>query len=770
MATVHVRGPRGNAPHPITGDAYVCGPDDTTYQGHDDTGDGSEGNPYLTLDQSFINNQLDPGDILRLGGRIRLWDITRSYACQIFDQGGNITIEQHPDWETAVIRGDQMPGKTKANNLTADANHWLRTTVGEGGTNGWKIVCDGSNGKLDLTGQTVVAVSFDWDDTLNIEAVTGARKSYFAVGANVAAIAGGTRGVQGKWFQSGTTLYVLMPTFKGDGTTAQTDDPTSANANGIEITLTGKTGISVTASGGTITNQNLIIKGESSSRKMRVAKWGAPADTAPFGAGINYFYSQNCAKQDVIFEDSGDHAWALGAKVINATVTRCDVNGGMTGCYYAVFNASGGGNSASGQSFDGTWYAHSLLGHNGVTVDRSSANVGAYVHGPHTSIVWKGMNITLRTPLSGTPDALAIFASDNGTAPTNLLDTASYPVLVDACTVNGSGYWSDQGITSYIGYRRCHLGFSQQNAISNGFAMELQSFTGRWNFDACEIIGMFKNDNGATNCAMFRVGVKMVVRLTNCSCYDNAASHANGKTYSFFHMETVSKTIDQITAAATPVIRTTAAHGLGVGSTVTLSSTNSTPPIDGTYVVATVSDSTHFTVTGAPSTVGGAGTTGSLVGSGTVYAEGCDFGYRAIDGATAKYQVVSGNSSLAAAAVQFTSCRYFNCGYQNAAAGNFWSDNTAYDSAAEWLALDTGGGSINNLKVSTYSDATGATLAPTTAAKAVRKYIANHALTGLNGPAYSMNYGAYQYGGATYVAYGMYGMVGYDFMTPTRRR
>jgi hypothetical protein len=53
--------------------------------------------------------------------------------------------------------------------------------------------------------------------------------------------------------------------------------------------------------------------------------------------------------------------------------------------------------------------------------------------------------------------------------------------------------------------------------------------------------------------------------------------------------------IDQITAAAATVIRTSSAHGLKNGDQIVITDSNSTPSIDGLYTV-TVTDTTHFTI------------------------------------------------------------------------------------------------------------------------------------------------------------------------------
>ena len=59
------------------------------------------------------------------------------------------------------------------------------------------------------------------------------------------------------------------------------------------------------------------------------------------------------------------------------------------------------------------------------------------------------------------------------------------------------------------------------------------------------------------------------------------------------------------TLVAAPVFTTSVAHGLAVGSQITIKGSTSTPSYNGTFTVATVPSTTTFTLTGAASAVGG---------------------------------------------------------------------------------------------------------------------------------------------------------------------
>jgi hypothetical protein len=65
-------------------------------------------------------------------------------------------------------------------------------------------------------------------------------------------------------------------------------------------------------------------------------------------------------------------------------------------------------------------------------------------------------------------------------------------------------------------------------------------------------------------------------------------------------------TIVSNTLVAAPVFTTSVAHGLAVGSQITIKGSTATPSFNGSWTVATVPSATTFTLTGVPSAVGGA--------------------------------------------------------------------------------------------------------------------------------------------------------------------
>lgn len=81
---------------------------------------------------------------------------------------------------------------------------------------------------------------------------------------------------------------------------------------------------------------------------------------------------------------------------------------------------------------------------------------------------------------------------------------------------------------------------------------------------------------------------------------------------------TSARTIDEITAhATTPVVRTTTPHGFTTGHTVVHAGTNSTPAVNGSFVI-TVVDATHYSISAMTTIAGTAGFTNNSNFEGTL--------------------------------------------------------------------------------------------------------------------------------------------------------
>lgn len=109
-----------------------------------------------------------------------------------------------------------------------------------------------------------------------------------------------------------------------------------------------------------------------------------------------------------------------------------------------------------------------------------------------------------------------------------------------------------------------------------------------------------------------------------------------------------------------------------------------------------------------------------------------------------------------------------DCVYWNVTA-TAWSSNTALNATAEWAAVVDTNGIVPAANPYATTAGTG-TLEPTAAVKALTKRVATHAVLGVNRLPYDGHYGAWQYGGSAYIAYGMYGMVGLEELASKRRR
>lgn len=728
----------GDTADPVYGADDVYGPDTDTGTGGIDNGDpdnGSITNPCATLTglaTAQFGNIL-PGDRIFIAGRQRpAADLLGDpYLFLLDGTGGGVEMCQWVGRSQACIDAALMPGGTLANNLTVGAGYWTAAT------NAFTITCDGSGGTLDLRAASwspfhgLAGVSFDWYDDANLDSKgrhkawlkgycgssmykwwgtwastnmgsgrVGAGTSIFSVGDSVvnggttyicivahttsgtfatdlaagkwetfatekAALAAATPGAQGKFTFDAQTgeLVVLMPTTSGGVSVA---DPSDGIANGIEVVIANKTAFLFLDTSTTTPHEDSTIHG------LRFMRWCDSNAQAPYGNSISFIGSKSCSIHDCIFEDVGDHAWAFGAHVENPLVYGCTIVGGMTGCYFMVFNASGSGNTATGcVARDITVYANSLLAHDGITVDRSGAGVVCYVHGPHSgsqAVRWENITIIHYVPASGLPDNIAPFYSDNSSVPPNNIHARDFTIYVKNCTQTNGVQWGNQGNTSYIGFENCSFHGERVYQVTNGHFIDIRSVTGYWLFEGCEIVADMRNSNGAANAGIFAIGANTTVACTNTSIYDIAASHSNNK------------------------------YGI-----------------------------VYFS------------------GAGDAIFTGCIMGYRATD---RSMRVTIGDGAIDETHHIFSDNQYFNCGYTATSPADVWSENTSFDSESEWIStIDTGDGYLNNAATSPYAIAAGTDLSLTTAAKSQKHAIGNHVARGVNGPAYSRNYGAYQYGG-----------------------
>ncbi len=659
---------------------------DTTFQAGtiaaDDGNPGTEAQPFRTFDGTDglgtdgvqgISSSAGPGpgDVVYACGRMRSSIAPLTGYTLLSDRtigGGSFEIRQWPGKPTLCFRGELIPGGTVAGNKLNDATHWV--SVG----NGFAMVCDGNSGKLNLSAVTGLStVTYGWDHAAYIDA-SGRHKSHAAAYAydavsdatTIATMLAGARDVQAKWFFGTHDQPGRIAFLPHSGAGAAGAAITAAPANGIEVVPLGRSGISFQDSGGATPHTGITVAGESSTNKMRFQRFTDATQTAPLGSPLNALNTTNTTFQDLLFEDVGDHAWAFGTKVVNANTIRCDVNGYAPACVAAVWNASGGGNSATGSCVDSTMYLQQLLGHDGNRTQTNTGSFGFYVHGPHSGITVTGLRIIGYTQTSGAADVLTPWESDApGVVPSNLASAATYPVVMSDCRATNVRLFQNQTITTYIGFIKCGI-YATENVGAHVF--NTANFTGRWRFEGCELVASYINSDGAAALAFCNIGAAFTFSLLNCSVYDMAASHS-ANVYSFARY-------------------------------------NAAPD-----------DST---------------------GKGVI-ASGCIFGYCNVD--TGTFQVIDGDSLVGVGHMLFTDCLYFNIG------ATTWADNSTRNAAAEFVGaagtIDTNG--INNSTTSPFTDATGAALGLTEAAKATRKYLSTYSGVSFNGAGYGGNYGANQY-------------------------
>lgn len=747
MTDFQVRGPVGSVADPQTGVATICGADITTDQG-DDGGDGSTTDPFLTIDGSFL--ALGAGDAGKLAGRVRQGGPFRDFCINLDgidgDQGA-VNFDQWSGQPQAVVSGFFLPGGTLANNKEiVSGDYW----VADG--NGWKIVLDGTGTKPDLSGVSapssnaidVARVCFDRDLAAKIDSTTGLRKSNYKVAASAAAVTGDAPTAQGAFFYDtgAVTLYVRFPT--------GSDTPATALANGITIALKFKTALFYSSVGGLFTHKNSYV------RNIVLEGWGDVASAAPFGTACNISFSENCGYENVTVIEGGDHHLAFGIKVISATVTNCTFIGGEAGCVYVVFNASSG-NIASGTMSHCTFYAAPLLGDNGLTINGTTGSIGVYTHGLHNGININDVTMHVYDPPSGAPASFLPIDSDDGVAPSDLTRATNYPVVVRRLVVNDSTEWPNGGVTSYIGYLNSVVYGTQVNTTYQTSLLATNTRKGCWMWEGSGLAANLANPNGAASIAMVDVGAAHTHRGLNTTYRDTAASHSNNK-IAFFNRRVNTKTIDQIGTGADPKVRTTLAHGYIAGTNVVISTTDSTPVIDGVFKVSAISkdgtfsdtyDSTWPTtakyfrivaVAGGTASVPEvtiAGTTGSVGGYGNIVLRGCLLSFDGAGQASRTFRAVNGDAACPIG-VDIQDCAFWGVTTDE------WSENASFNSDVEWAAAMTG---TVVLAADPFAGVAVGSLEPTAAFRAITSRITPHAALGFNGKPYGGQYGGAQYGG-----------------------
>lgn len=744
----------GSAADPNTGVLKICGADTAFMAGSvpaDNSNAGSITDPFKSFNPfSPLNNLTVDTDIYACG-RFRQADAEAYLAKFDADVTGGVAIRilQWPGQPPLEFRGNNMPGGATepdtatalANNKTIGGSYW------QASGNGWYIDCDGTDGKADLTTFTALSsVCFDLDKPANIEQSNatsiGAYNAFLeeyphdgvSDASTIATLLALTPAAnRGKFFLGGGTgpgthllagrLVVLLPIIGGVQQT-----PANAAANAVEYCVKARTLVSFMSETGSVRHEGCEVQDARFQMNTDVSA------EAPLGAMLNFLNSTACGHRRCSFFNAGDHCWAFGDHVEDPIAEDSYINGAATGSYYCVFNASGPGNSAIGCGANGQAWLHSLLGHNGVSVDRSIGGVFAYVHGPQTgaaAVVWHDWTLNYHIPPSGAPDNIRDFLGADSVTPSDDDDASTMQVIVRDSRVNNGAFQADQGVTTYMGWINNRLDYGRQNSLSNGFAVEGMSMIGHHRYEGNDIIVDLTNGNGATRCGFFRGGARFKRSGAQNSYYDKAAAHATGKTYALDSLLGSPKTIDQITAhATTPVIRTTGLHGYTAGSRVLMAGTNYAS-INGNRVIATTPDTTHYTLVGSYDTTAALAAGGTSTGLGTVKDDGSALAFE--DPTTGTIQVVTGDAGESAAVLDYGNLLYAGVGTNNVA------DDPSRNTDAEWKATVDAGALVKSKPF-----IAGTSLVLTRLAHGFRVHTTPHCVKGVDGYVYSDRYGAHQ--------------------------
>lgn len=561
------------AGHPLSAVPTVCGAEVANTIVGDDNADGlTSTTPALTL-QGLC---LGAGPTRAGLGTAPGVDVDVVYGCgvlreddsivnliDLLDKGG-IEFRQWPGMPTFIIDASTAAGTA---GWSASGNGFIKTIT---------------------TGLSIIAVWGDFHDTANITAVSGSetggrRKAALVkptslgvynrgtwVGSRAYAVGDSVRDTTGnvtyicvtahtsggalpistnadvaKWesyatqktaaLAAGTTLVGkwAYDWFSGELAVGLpgAKTPSVPTADGVSYTVKGRNQARFdSTTNDDWTNANIVFYGVWFRRNPETTS------TSPAGANIYITNGVSCRVQNCVFEESGLKAYTFGSKCLNNVCSGNVINGIAAGGYAMTFNASGTTlavtNAASGCRVNDTlWDLHSQLGHNGVTIDRSRTISGAYVHGLHTDVEIKVTEMRCMVPLSGSPDAVALWNGSDGVDPGAGKMVGLYPYRVVDTLVTNASYQPDQGVTVSIGVRNVVFQGTQQNALSNGHLFEYTSLTGRIRIEGSAIVGNLANGNGAAVASLFKIGAAAKLERLNCSLYDAAATHSDGHTY-----------------------------------------------------------------------------------------------------------------------------------------------------------------------------------------------------------------------------------------------
>lgn len=703
----------GNAADPITGRLKMCGPDTASADspvGSDLNNGTSAATPKQTL--FSLSGLVVSGDTVNIAGRhyADYAHVTGGVGMLDFTELSGVTVRQWSGKDPAVLYGCNLAGTT---GWSASGNGFIKTIATslsicalafdyDDAANQDRYGTLGTYNTADLKGRRsvflrprtaagVVRVRGAWVTAtayLIGDSVTNAGVTYVCITANTSTGAALLTNDSAKWESYATQKTAVTGAATGNFGAVAYDfasgelcvrlptgmSPASPTANGVAYTVQTIRGVVFHGlSTDEALNYNNVIDGidfytfcDASNDSANLSPAGTPVFTQG-GDSVRVRNSRIC--------DAGLHAISYGGGCSNNLVENVVIvgMGNRSASNAIVFNATG----TTGVQANPTHgcrgrncrvVCNSLLDHSGVPFNRGSAVGDYYCHGSTpggnfvTDVEWYQCHTDEYVPPSGSADVVVKHYADQVQAPSDTANPETCCVRFRQCDLTNGTFLISQGVTIHIAMINCTLSWTRQDALSNGFGVELTAVTGGYFYDGCAIRTTLRNTNGQAICAVFKIGAGAYVRMRNTSVYDMATAHTAAKVYAMAYL-----------AAA--------------GATIT--------------------------------------------------ADGCIFGYR--DTAAGTLQVVTGENGFAASAVDFDDCEYFNIDPVH------WADDAARDTTAEWIST-VDAAAVDNGSTNPFADVTGASLDLTTAARALRKFVSQHSVAGVNHGSYDGHYGAWQYG------------------------
>lgn len=626
------------------------------------------------------------GDTLNIAGRF--YDTGSNYWT--LTDKSNITIRQWFGQAPAAIYGFRKPGGTDVNSSgVIDAGEDT-----DGSHTAWASAGSGCFTKTLVSGllTTPVAVAFDYDLAANIDA-SGRHKAFLAPAGHSA---WSSRAFDDSGAAAVTAVAAAATATRGAWDYNSTSrlmtiklpngaDPAAKAANGVAIVSSARVAFRIAASGTTEGLNPGYTLEDLSFLGFCDSVTASPAGSPVAGAGCDRLLVRRC-----VFEDCGLHALSLGSGCTNNVTASNVYRGCGKNCSFVVFNAGGptgvDTNTVRGcRCYGDVAYANTMLDHAGIPVDPGPVT-GFYAHGNAATNYITDAEFRDCRVIGYIPAA----GTPDSTVPFSADNCAAPADAADPFTYPYRVRQTDPLIRTVTnGVTQGSQGVTKYIAWIN-CRLDYTTLYALPGFD----IVWGEDAGGSVGCHFFD-GCEFVADFRNNT----------GQDYSCF---------------------------VSLGAAFTVRARNSA-----FYDMAAAHADAHpyhvFRTAATPN-----GTTGL-----GVFASQCVMGFRTGDGGTRAFKVIKDNGAVASSFFHFNDNTYLNVGAAT------WSDNTGYDSTAEWTANVDATPFLT--ATNPFADPTGASLRLAGAAAWRRKDIgaatatmAGHSRLGSNGQAYARNYGPWQ--------------------------